>query len=78
MARMTLTTGSCPICGRDVARTVTSLHGLAMESYHCPLHGRRESQPHSATVADWVVAPSMASLGEMLQMAIPAGVDWVR
>jgi signal transduction histidine kinase len=78
MARMTLTTGSCPVCGQDVARTVSTHHGLALEHYTCPEHGRMESAPHHATVRDWVVVPTMASLSELLQQPIAAGIDWVR
>jgi predicted RNA-binding Zn-ribbon protein involved in translation (DUF1610 family) len=78
MARMTLTTGSCPACGQDVARTVSTHHGLALEHYTCPEHGRMEPAPHHATVRDWVVAPTMASLSELLQQPIAAGIDWVR
>ena len=75
---MTLTVGSCPVCGRTVARTVTTHHGLLFEHYSCPLHGRREAAPSTATVAEWVVAPPLSALGEMLGEPIPAGVDWVR
>ncbi len=78
MARMTMTVGSCPVCGREVARTVSIHHGLMLEHYSCPLHGRREAAPHTATVADWVVAPSMPAIAEMLGEPIPAGVEWVR
>lgn len=79
MARMTLTTGSCPSCGQDVARTVSTHHGFALEHYTCPTHGRMDAAPHHATVRDWVVAPTMASLSELLQQPIAAGgIDWVR
>jgi hypothetical protein len=78
MARMTLTTGSCPVCGNHVARTVTTHHGLALEHYTCPEHGRMESAPHHTTVREWVVVPTMSALGEMLGEPIPAGIDWVR
>jgi hypothetical protein len=37
-----------------------------------------EAAPHHATVRDWVVAPTMATLSELLQQPIPAGIDWVR
>lgn len=77
MARMTLTIGSCPVCGRSVARTVTTHHGLVLEHYSCPAHGRREAAPSSATVAEWAAAPSLSALGEMLGEPIPMGVEWV-
>jgi hypothetical protein len=78
MAKMTITVGSCPVCGREVARTVTTHHGLLLEHTSCPVHGRRERAPADATVSQWVVAPSLAAIGEMLGEPIPAGVEWVR
>jgi hypothetical protein len=78
MARITLTTGSCPRCGREVARTVSTHAGIAREHYHCPEHGRHEAAPADATVAEWVAPPRMAALAEWLQVPVPAGVDWVR
>ena len=80
MARMALTSGSCPSCGRSVARTVSTHPGLAMEAYHCPVHGRRTSSDTAATVADWVAAPpTMVTLGQMLDSVAPplGGVDWL-
>lgn len=79
MARMALATGSCPSCGRTVARTVSLRHGLATEAYHCPVHGRRTASSDSATVADWVAAPTMQELGQMLDAVAPrlGGVDWL-
>lgn len=78
MARMTLTIGSCPVCGREVARTVTTHHGFMREHTSCPEHGRRERAPVDATVAQWAALPSLASIGEMLGEPIPVGVEWVR
>lgn len=75
---MRLATGSCPVCGRDVARTISSHHGIASESYHCPDHGRREANPTGWTVAQWgAQVPSMALLGEMMDFHHPAPV-WGR
>jgi hypothetical protein len=76
---MALMSGSCPSCGRLVARTV-STHGLAVEAYHCPVHGRRTASDAAATVADWVAAPpTMVTLGQMLDSVAPSlgGVDWL-
>lgn len=76
---MALTSGSCPSCGRSVARTVSTHHGLAVEAYHCPVHGRRTYGDTAATVADWVAAPTMSTLGQMLDSVAPplGGVDWL-
>ena len=76
---MALMSGSCPSCGRSVARTVSPHPGLAVEAYHCPVHGRRTSSDTAATVADWVAAPTMATLGQMYDSVAPAlgGVDWL-
>jgi hypothetical protein len=75
---MALTTGSCPTCGRSVARTVSLHHGLAVEAYHCPVHGRRSSSD-AATVAEWAAAPSMPTLREMFDTLAPrvGGLDWL-
>jgi hypothetical protein len=75
---MALTSGSCPSCGRSVARTV-STHGVAVEAYHCPVHGRRTASDTAATVADWVAAPTMMTLGQMYDSVAPplGGVDWL-
>ena len=80
MARMALMSGSCPSCGRSVARTVSTHQGLATEAYHCPVHGRRTYGGTAATVADWVAAPpTMATLGQMYDSVAPplGGVDWL-
>ena len=77
MARMTLTIGSCPVCGQAVARTVSTHHGLALEHYNCPAHGRQEAAPHDALVSDWARPRSMADLGEFMQMPAPLGIQWV-
>jgi hypothetical protein len=52
MARMNLASGLCPICGRTVARTLTTHHGIATEAYHCPEHGRRAATS-GMTVLQW-------------------------
>lgn len=79
MARMTLASGSCPTCGRSVARTVSTHHGLATEAYHCPTHGRRTASSDAATVAEWAAAPTMVTLREMYDIVAPriGGVDWL-
>jgi len=69
MARMTLTSGACPVCGDAVARTVSTHHGLALETYHCPVHGRRETHPTGVATAVWAT-PTMSTLGEVLGMAL--------
>ena len=78
MARMTVSTGSCPTCGLRVQRTVSMLHGVLTEAYHCPLHGRRESSPTGMTVGEFA-APTMSTLREMVDVLAPrvGGLDWV-
>jgi len=77
MARMTVATGSCPTCGLRVQRTVSLLHGVLTEAYHCPMHGRRESSPHGMTVGEFA-APTMSMLREMVPVApTVGGFDWV-
>lgn len=83
MARMRLATGSCPVCGDEVVRTISTHHGLATETYHCPDHGRREANPSGCTVAQWSAdsagsayarfggVPSMAMLSEMMDVHHP-------
>lgn len=75
MARLTLTTGLCPVCGDEVTRTVSIHHGIASEAYHCPVHGRRAASPSGMAAADWAT-PTMSTLGEVLGYATPA--PWVR
>jgi len=69
MARMKLTSGLCPVCGRNVARTLTTHHGLVSEAYHCPQHGRR-APSSGLTVSEWAAPPTMATLGEILGVAV--------
>jgi hypothetical protein len=78
MARMTVSTGSCPTCGLRVQRTVSTLHGVLTEAYHCPMHGRRESSPSGMTVGEFA-APTMSMLREMVDSVAPrvGGLDWV-
>jgi hypothetical protein len=71
MARMNLATGLCPVCGRNVQRTMTVHHGLLTEAYHCPTHGRRASPGPSWTVSEWA-APQMPLLGEILGVPVRA------
>ena len=81
MARMALSTGSCPSCGRTVTRTLTTHHGLQTEAYHCPVHGRRASAAGSGmTVAEWAAEPpTMVTLREMYGIVAPrvGGLDWL-
>lgn len=80
MARMALSTGSCPSCGRTVARTVSTHHGVATEAYHCPVHGRR-GYNGTMTVAEWASPeqPTMVTLREMYDVVAPrvGGLDWL-
>jgi hypothetical protein len=46
MARLTLTTGACPVCDLDVARTVSTVLGMKTETYHCRSHGSISYDPH--------------------------------
>ncbi len=46
MARTMLTTGACPVCDRDVARTVSQVLGMQKETYHCPSHGPISYDPN--------------------------------
>lgn len=52
MARMVVTTGACPVCDRDVPRTVHLYGGMPKETFHCPSHGRLAYSPHSHPMAD--------------------------
>lgn len=79
MARMALSTGSCPSCGRTVTRTLTTHHGLATEAYHCPVHGRR-GYGSGMQLADWATEqPTMVTLREMYDVVAPrvGGLDWL-
>jgi hypothetical protein len=79
MARMALSTGSCPSCGRTVTRTLTTHHGLATEAYHCPVHGRR-GYGSGTQLADWATEqPTMVTLREMYDVVAPrvGGLDWL-
>ncbi len=80
MARIMLTTGSCPSCGRDVPRSIGMRHGATSEIYHCPQHGPRDASPHGMTLAAWATPTvTMADLRGMLDTVSPplAGLDWV-
>lgn len=78
---MALSTGSCPSCGRSVARTVSTHHGITNEAYHCPVHGRRDYSGSHLTVAEWAAAgqPTMVTLREMYDTVAPriGGLDWL-
>lgn len=43
---MILSGGACPVCDRDVPRTLALGVGLPKEIFHCPTHGRMEYTPH--------------------------------
>ena len=80
MARMTIASGSCPSCGRTVARTLTTHHGLTTEAYHCPVHGRRVNAASAGmTVSEWASeAPTMVVLREMYDSVSPRiGGSWL-
>ncbi len=40
MAKFTLSQGACPVCDRDVLRTVHAHQGLVREVFQCPAHGK--------------------------------------
>lgn len=52
MARMILSGGACPVCDRDVPRTLTQVAGIQKEIFHCPDHGRLEYSPHHVPLSD--------------------------
>ena len=68
MARMYLTTGLCPSCGRDVARTVSIHLGLQAEVYHCPHDGRLASHVEKASLYEWV----QSRTGERIESTLGA------
>jgi hypothetical protein len=76
---MALATGSCPACGRSVARTLSTHHGLTTEAYHCPLHGRRDYSGSAMTLAEWAEQPTMSVLRQMYDTVAPrvGGLDWL-
>lgn len=45
--------GSCPVCGTDVPRLMTMLHGRMREIYTCPAHGAVAYGVQSVTVEEW-------------------------
>jgi hypothetical protein len=79
MARMALATGSCPTCGRTVARTVSTHLGLVTEAYHCPQHGRRDYTGTGLTLSEWAAQPTMSDLRQMYDSVAPrvGGLDWL-
>ncbi len=72
MARVYLTTGLCPTCGRDVARTVNLHHGLHAEVYHCPEHGRLANHVEKVSLYEWVQSRSAEPLDS------ETALEWVR
>ncbi len=40
MAKFVLSQGACPVCDRDVLRTVHAHQGLVREVFQCPAHGK--------------------------------------
>lgn len=47
MAKLILSRGACPVCDRDVLRTVNCQSGVTREVFQCPSHGRLEYGPGS-------------------------------
>lgn len=45
--------GSCPVCGIEVPRLVTSLQGRMREIYTCPDHGALGYGVRDVTVQEW-------------------------
>ncbi len=45
MAKLVLSRGACPVCDRDVVRTVDCRSGMVRETFQCPAHGRLEYGP---------------------------------
>lgn len=45
--------GSCPVCGTDVPRLLTTLHGRMREIYTCPDHGAVSYGVQDVTVQEW-------------------------
>ena len=45
MAKLVLSRGACPVCDRDVLRTVGCQAGVTREVFQCPAHGRLEYGP---------------------------------
>lgn len=45
MAKLVLSRGACPVCDRDVLRTVNCQAGVTREVFQCPAHGRLEYGP---------------------------------
>jgi len=64
MARMYQLRGSCPTCGMDVTRTVSLLHGVQAEVFHCPRDGRLASTVERMSVHDWVMSRSIERIDE--------------
>ena len=61
---MFLSNGLCPTCGRDVARTVSTHHGLQAEVYHCPHDGRLASAVEKVSLYEWVQSRSAEPVPE--------------
>jgi len=61
MARLTMSQGLCPACGRSVARSISTQQGMVTETYICPKDGRRVYAPHAMSVSEWA-APAMTEL----------------
>ncbi len=64
MARMALTTGACPVCDRDVPRTVS--FGTQKETFCCPVHGKLAYTPHSHPLSN-LAAPLVTALTGLAQ-----------
>ncbi|HEX9817095.1 MAG TPA: hypothetical protein VGB18_08955 [Candidatus Thermoplasmatota archaeon] len=64
--------GSCPVCGIDVPRLVTSLHGRMREIYTCPDHGALGYGVRDVTVQEW----NQLSLPKFVAQA--TGPKWIQ
>jgi hypothetical protein len=64
--------GSCPVCGIEVPRIVTSLHGRMREIYTCPDHGALGYGVRDVTVQEW----NQLSLPKLVAQA--AAPTWAR
>lgn len=59
--------GSCPVCGTDVPRLLTTLHGRMREIYTCPAHGAVAYGVQNVTVQEW----NELNLGRVLAVVAP-------
>lgn len=65
---MAVTVGACPVCDRDVPRTVHLHGGMGRETFHCPVHGKLAYSAHGAhPLADLPAAmtPVLAGIAQV-------------